>query len=194
MKKCLAMLFVIFLIVIVSDYNNKMDEQYTFASDSAKREYLQSVIEDTTNSPEAVSKAIDELFLLPDKVWTQFYRNGGDIIITYDLPSDDAVGSFGIPYIGCYRIFVSPDYIEYALLHEFGHYLGYAKGVLRDSDYKNCLSERDKAIDGVLDSNTYFETDSEYFAELTKLYLHNKLDKSEYPLFTAYIEKLLSDF
>ena len=188
------MLLIVFLTVIISDYSNKMNEQCTFASDSAKREYLQSVIEDNTNSPELVNKVIDELFLLPDEVWTRFSRNGGSIIITYDIPTDGASGLFRVPYVGYYKIFVSPDYIEHSLLHEFGHYLGYTKGVVRDSEYKNCLSERGKALDELIDGDTYYETDSEYFAEMTKLYLHNNLDRSEYPLFTAYIEKLLSDF
>lgn len=194
MKKCFVMIFVIFLIVTVSDYNKQMDAQFTFADDTAKREYLETVIVDTTDSPEAVNKAIDELLKMPDRVWTQFYRNGGEVIITYNLPSTDAVGSFSMPYIGCYKIYVSPEYIEYALLHEFGHYLGYAKNIERDSRFYDCLSEKEKALNGVLNENIYFEQSSEYFAEMSKLYFHIELSSSEYPLFTAYIESVLSEF
>lgn len=192
------MLFIIFLIVTVSDYNKQLDEQYTFASDTAKREYLETVIVDTTDSPEAVNKAINELLKMPDRVWTQFYRNGGKVIITYDLPrtkdGEEAVGTFGMPCVGFYKIYVSPEYIEYALLHEFGHYMGYAKNIERDSRFYDCLPEKAKALNGVLNENIYFEQSSEYFAEMTKLYFHNELSSSEYPLFTAYIESVLSEF
>lgn len=194
MKKCVYALMFLFLIFCVTDYNSRIEQQYTFADDTAKREYLEKTIINETGSSESVSLAISELLLIPDDIWKDFFKNGGQLIITDDLPEEDAVGTFSMKAIGSYTIYISPDYVEYALLHEIGHYLGYVKNIENDGRFEKCLSERDKALNGVLNNNTYFAKDSEYFAEMTKLYFQGELDPDEFPLFTSYIEMLLVDY
>lgn len=194
MQKIIYALIFLFLVYCISDYNNRVQEQYTFVDERAKIDFLESVIIDETNSSNAVSSVISELLVLPDDIWKDFLRNGGNIIITHDLPVEDAVGTFSRRAFGTYTIYISPYYIEYAMLHEIGHYVGYVKSIKNDSRFIECLSERDKAISGVLNNNRYFEEDAEYFAEMFKLYFHKELDLAEFPAFIAYIKEILSDY
>lgn len=194
MRKTLWLLLILVLFFVVYNYNTDLNEQYLFADYNAKKEYLVDAIQDETNSSESVEKVATEILKMPDSVWKQFFRNDGSIILTYDLPSEGIVGSFSMRAVGSYRIYVSPDYIEYALLHEFGHYMGYAKNVERDKRFEECLSEKEKAINGVLNNNTYFDESSEYFSEMTKRYFHNEIGNDDFHLFCSYIEELLSDF
>lgn len=194
MQKIIYALIFLFLIFCVTDYNSRVEEQYTFADERAKHDFLESMIIDETNSSDAVSLVISELLLLPEDIWKDFFRSNGQIIITHDLPVEEAVGTFSRKTFGTYKIYVSPDYIEYAMLHEIGHYVGYVQHIENDSDFKKCLSERDKVIHGVLNDNQYFMEDGEYFAEIFKLYIHNELDPIEYPKSTACIKEILSDY
>lgn len=194
MQKIIYALIFLFLIFCVTDYNSRVEEQYTFADERAKHDFLESMIIDETNSSDAVSLVISELSLLPEDIWKDFFKSNGQIIITHDLPVEEAVGTFSRKTFGTYKIYVSPDYIEYAMLHEIGHYVGYVQHIENDSDFKKCLSERDKVIHGVLNDNQYFMEDGEYFAEIFKLYIHNELDPIEYPKSTACIKEILSDY
>lgn len=194
MQKIIYALIFLFLIFCVTDYNSRVEEQYTFVDERAKHDFLENVIVDETNSSDAVSLVISELLLLPEDIWKDFFRSNGQIIITHDLPVEEAVGTFSRKTFGTYKIYVSPDYIEYAMLHEIGHYVGYVQHIENDSDFKKCLSERDKVIHRVLNDNQYFMEDGEYFAEIFKLYIHNELDPIEYPKSTACIKEILSDY
>ena len=194
MKQCVYALIFLFLIYCVTDYNSRIEEQYTFADNTAKRKFLEEKIINETDSSKSVSLVISELLTIPDGLWKDFFKNGGQLIITYDLPVENAVGTFTTKILGHYIIYVSPDYVEYAILHEVGHYLGYVKNINNDSRFDECSTERKKALNGVLSNNTYFSDDSEYFAEMTKLYFHGELDPIEFPLFVSYIEMLLLDY
>lgn len=194
MKKCLNAFVFLFLVYCVTDYNSRMAKQYAFPDDIAKQNYLKSIIVNETDSDEPVSFIISELSLIPDNVWKNFFKNGGQIVITNNLPDKNVAGTFSIKSIGNYIIYVSPDYIEYALLHEIGHYLGFMNNIKNDGRFAECLSERGLAINGVLQFNEYFYEDAEYFAEMTKLYFHNELDPADFPLFISYIEHILSSY
>lgn len=194
MKQCMYAIVFVFLIFCVTDYNTRIEEQYVFENDEEKQNFLKGKIINKTNSSNAVSTVVSELLLVPDSIWKKFFMNGGNIIITYDLPVKDAVGTFSQRILGKYVIYIHPNYIRYAFLHEVGHYLGYVENVCNDRRFIKSLSEYDKAMQGVLNNNLSFKGDSEYFAEMFNLYFHNKIDSSEFPLFTSYVETVLSDY
>lgn len=193
MKRILYALIVLFLIFCVTDYNSRLEKQYTFADDKAKQDFLETMIVNETDSDESVSTVISELMLLPDDVWKDYFKNGGQVIITKNFPVEDVVGTFSVKKLGHYIIYISPYYVKYAMLHEIGHYIEFIKSIEKDSDFIDCLSEKEKALNGVLNNSSYFEDNFEYFAEMFKLYFHNQLDPAEYPLTTTYIESLLPD-
>lgn len=193
MKRCIYALLFLILIFSVTDYNTRTEAQYRFSGRKEKQAFLRGKIINHSKSPQAVNLAVKELLLLPDRIWENFFKNGGNIIITKRMPVEDAVGTFSNKDLS-YFIYVSPDYIEYALLHEVGHYVDYAQGIKNDSGFQRCMDENSKALNGVLENNFYFCQSSEYFAEMFKLYFHGQLNSKDYPIFVKYIEKKLEKY
>lgn len=193
-------LFVVFLILFVLydtyDCSQTIEEQYTFLTKEEKVRFLNSrIINESEVADDIVDTAVNEMLKLPDGVWTDFFRNHGEIRLTYDMPvseEGEVVGSFTVRNATYCEILIHPDYVEYSLLHEAGHYIYYINRVARDEQYKTCLPERSSTIDGVLSGEVYFSSEKEYFAEMTKLYFQGELKEEDAPYFYRYIKQLVS--
>lgn len=193
MKRNVYLLLAFYIIFCILEYNDRIDEKYTFADDLSKQKYLESVIVNNSDSDGAISDVINELKKVPDDLLSSYFKNGGEIIITDDMKFEYVAGSFDITSLYQYTIKIAPEYAEYATLHEIGHYLAYIQGINNDRRFKECLKEKEQALNGVLNGNNYFSDDDEYFAEMFKVYCNNGFN-NEYPVTESYINYLLSDF
>ena len=79
-----------------------------------------------------------------------------------------------------YQIIIDYRYIDYALLHEIGHYF-YKVNNLENNDELNNLIEQVGAevIKTELDNSEYFTSYSEFYAEVFKMYFQGTLKNEQ---------------
>lgn len=194
MRKILTCLLILLILYSFIGY----EKQYQFATYEEKEAFIRSqVINEANVSDDLIDVAVLEVLKLPENLWIKFFKDGGKIRITYHMPesaSGIVAGSFMIRNRTYCEVLLRPEYIEYSLLHEFGHYLYEIENIKNDKHYAACRIEMGYAFSAVLSDNNYFCTEEEYFAEMTKFYLEDKLQKEDAPIFYAYLEDILRKY
>ena len=194
MKQLLSYLLVIlFVAFCVLEYNDEIEAQYTFTDTTSKENYLRTIISNDSGSDESINQVIAELAKVPENILLSFLKTGGKIQII-DLDHKFVAGSFDTSIAGNYIIKIEPEYADYATLHEIGHYFARINHIENDARFKQCLQEKEKAVNTIFERNRYFYDDSEYFAEMFKYYCNGDLNEYEFPLTVGYLEILISEF
>lgn len=125
----------------------------------------------------------NEINLLPTYVINEFSKDGFIDVVT-DTEYDNVSGLY---YPLNNEIVIDCDYIKYATLHEFGHYVDTKCGYLSETDDFIQIYNQEMCL-----VSEYCQSDSgEFFAETFKMYLHDELGANL--LIYDYMEQLISD-
>lgn len=126
----------------------------------------------------------NELSLLPEIIQNE-YASKGEIKVVLDMPDTPTV--CGLYYPVSDDIYIKADSIEYATLHEIGHFVDYALGSISEAEYFINIYEQEKTL-----VSEYCQQNSkEFFAEAFKMYFHGELGESL--LIHQYFDDLMID-
>lgn len=126
----------------------------------------------------------NELSLLPEIIQNE-YASKGEIKVVLDMPDTPTV--CGLYYPVSDDIYIKADSIEYATLHEIGHFVDYALGSISEAEYFINIYDNEK----ILVSEYCQSTPKEFFAETFKMYFHGEL--GENLLIHQYFDDLMID-
>lgn len=194
--KCI--IIICFFLLCIYSHDKTTERYYTTISIEDDMNLLSSFVSlDEGVDKNALERVKAEIQKLPTKLWKQYLLNDGRIkIVSDDIVSDDEslVGSFSILDDISMEIVINEKYIEYSLCHEFSHYLFYVEGVASRDDYYLLLKEKESLWRDLLHSESYFYTESEYFAEIGKYYFKGLIDEDKYPSTVRFLEKIIEDY
>lgn len=188
----------IFLLMCISAYEENREMHLTTISIEDDMNYLNSVIKIHNGvSKSTIDRVESEIQKLPTKLWKQYFYDGGELKIVSDSISDsrsNVVGSFSIINEVYMTITINEEYIEYSLCHEFSHYLYHLIDINNYMGYQQMLTEKDSLWKDLMSSNQYFYSESEYFAEVGKLYFSKQIDPEKYPKTVKFFEVIIEQY
>lgn len=188
----------IFLLICISAYEEDREIYFTTISVEEDMKYLDSVIKTQNGVSDSVIDRVEaEIQKLPTKLWKQYFYDGGELKIVSESLSDsenNVVGSFSIINEVYMTITINEDYIEYSLCHEFSHYLYHLIDVNNYLGYQQMLTEKESLWRDLMSSNQYFYAESEYFAEVGKLYFREQIDPERYPKTVKFFDVLTEQY
>lgn len=165
--------------------------------------YLKQHITNEVGLEELTMQVIDELLLLPDWLYVDFFEEGETFVITDTMPEGHktATGNFNGRYDGqeiidgTAVISINTNWgMDYSVLHEVGHYYYYEFGVVNDTEFKNCYSEMQKFVDEFCKGDSYYLDEREFFAEAFSNYIKGNIDSTEYPLIVEEFDRVMETY
>lgn len=196
--KIKGLIILVLILFCISAYNSETTRYYTTVSEDADIKLLDSCVtlkDDVSSS--SITAINKEIKYLPTKLWKRYLLENGTIEVTSEYSVEDGektVGSFNRIGDSEYEIVINEDYIPYSLCHEFSHYLYFVTDASSQTGYQEMLSEKPALWSDLLQSNEYFSTKTEYFAEVGKYYFKGCIDRNKYPKTVSFFDNLTSQF